>query len=129
MLFPQFEEEETINIFPLEEKSIVKNIHSPIITISTDIEIEIKINITLFELDDETIHIVYIGKMFESQSFEDLESGFYKFDFYSSNIGTVTITGKGINPIVIGIISLLFLIRVIIFINNRYFSSLDELIT
>ncbi|MHA2248976.1 MAG: hypothetical protein ACXAD7_01375 [Candidatus Kariarchaeaceae archaeon] len=125
LLFPIFENEETIDVFPFTKKSVVKNIHHANIRITTNINVTVLINITLLKPNIDSSTIKWQGDLDEKLNVHFDEPGFYRFEFLSEKIGKITIEGEGLTSTSLLIVSFFIFIRLLIFIRQRYFAPIE----
>ncbi|MDH5402587.1 MAG: hypothetical protein OEY49_08860 [Candidatus Heimdallarchaeota archaeon] len=128
LLFPLMENPETYNIIPKKQITIIKNVKTPEIEISSDLDKVVHMNISYYNPSvNETVPVITDFELLNDYTLSIKENGygFYIFKFLSEGLGKITISGKGIDTNSLLVIVIFFIIRTIVFINNRYFSSSD----
>lgn len=128
LLMPLTEQPETIDILPQTNTSILKNIRlNKVILTSNHMEgISLKVSyLNPVQNESEVVkERVFIGKIVINIP----RPGFYQFDFISSQLTELKFVEEDLYPSYYALIFIFLTIRVIIFINHNYFTSLEDLV-
>jgi hypothetical protein len=97
-MFPSFENGHTITVFQDTPKSIIINVHTPVIKVSSDKSTSIELNVSYLDILDFNVDVL-TQEIFYFTSSTDIDTGtpgFYLLEFLSPEITEITIKGKGI---------------------------------
>ncbi|OLS28380.1 MAG: hypothetical protein HeimC2_07260 [Candidatus Heimdallarchaeota archaeon LC_2] len=121
LLIPLYEQKQNVNLLPSQKKSIVYNLHNPILHITADKTTDILISISMIsESGEERKEIIYEGILDNKLEINKLNPGLYGITFTSTDIVRIEIVGKGLYLSSIIIIGILFLINIILIYLKYY---------
>lgn len=125
LLFPLASNSESVQLIQNTPKSIAFEIHQPDIKIISEIPGNVLVNVThIYPAENKTTVVEINAELslsIRELSFDAEKSGFYIFDFLSTNAGIVIIEGQGIYQNTVILIVLTSLFRFALIVKNRFF--------
>lgn len=117
LLFPLFEPVDEITVHPNTLFSFQKSVHSPTMSFALAEIKSIEMNVSLIDLQSNSIKIIYANLDFEdSIKIEFDKPGIYLFELISEGINIVTIESEGIFLLPLIIIGIVFIANIVTYV-------------
>lgn len=108
LFVPVFRADVKIELFPFTTQNVLVNINNPSITLESNIDESISLNITQFDEVTKLQKLIWRGEINGELRLKMVDSGYFYFSFVSEKLAKIVIHANGINNSSIIISSILF---------------------